>query len=151
LGRAIPKRVTQLTIQQAEVLWIGTWQDRQQLERDQAAAREEAAGTEALEPTPTPLPARNLTEPFLDVVILSMQTQDAVALKWAFERGLDIDLALRAQGDTQSFTTTSVNLFQIVEQEGILMPQLPDFDLQPRADSLLPPSLPPVPGSQGGQ
>ena len=151
LGRAIPKRVTQLTIQQAEVLWIGTWQDRQQLEREQAAAQEEAAGTEAIEPTPTPLPARNLTEPFLDVVILSMQTQDAVALKWAFERGLDIDLALRAQGDTQSFTTTSVNLFQIVEQEGILMPQLPEFDLQPRADSLLPPSLPPVPGSEGGQ
>jgi Flp pilus assembly protein CpaB len=151
LGRAIPKRVTQLTIQQAEVLWVGTWQDRQQLEREQAAARDEAVSAEVPQPTPTPLPARNLSEPFLDVVILSMQTQDAIALKWAFERGLDIDLALRAQGDTQSFTTTSVNLFQIIEQEGLLMPQLPDFDLHPRADSLLPPTLPPAPGSEGGQ
>jgi Flp pilus assembly protein CpaB len=149
LGRAIPKRVTQLTIQQAEVLWVGTWQDRQQLEREQAAAQEEAANAETPLPTPTPLPDRNQSELFLDVVILSMQTQDAVALKWAFERGLDIDLALRAQGDTQSFATTSVNLFQIVEQEGLLAPQLPDFDLQPRADSLLPPTLPPAPGSEG--
>jgi Flp pilus assembly protein CpaB len=153
-GRSIPKRVTQLTIQQAEVLWIGTWQDRQQLEREQAAASEEAATgieTEAVLPTPTPLPERNLSEPFLDVVILSMPTQDAIALKWAFERGLDIDLALRAQGDIQSFVTTSVSLFEIVEQEGLLVPQLPDFDLQPRADELLPPSLPSIPGSTEGQ
>ena len=150
LGRAIPKRVTQLTIQQAEVLWIGTWQDRQQLEREQRAAAEApvpADGGEAVaQPTPTPLPFRNQSEPFLDVVILSMQAQDAVALKWALERGLDIDLALRAQGDTQNFTTTSVNLFQIVEQEGILIPQLPDFDLHPRSDEIQQPSLPPVPG-----
>ena len=150
LGRAIPKRETQLTIQQAEVLWIGTWQDRQQLEREQRAAAEAPApaeGGEAVaQPTPTPLPFRNQSEPFLDVVILSMQAQDAVALKWALERGLDIDLALRAQGDTQNFTTTSVNLFQIVEQEGILIPQLPDYDLYPRADEVQQPSLPPVPG-----
>jgi hypothetical protein len=146
-GTPIPKRSTQLTIQQAEVLWVGTWQDPRQLEREQAQAREAAQAAAETEegplPTPTPLPER--FEPRPDVLILSMTAQDALALKWSLERGVDIDLALRAQGDTSAFVTTSVSLPQIVDQGGLAVPEESDFDLHPRPEDIPRPMLPPEP------
>lgn len=168
----IPKRVTQLTIQQAEVLWLGTWVDRAQLEKaeppvptvdpnsgiglgggDSASAEstpsapDASANTSASTgpggPTPTPLPQRFVDNP--DVVVLSMSAQDALALKWALERGVDIDLALRAQGDLSQFVTTSVSLPQIVEQGGVLIPEVLDFDLAVHPNDVTPPSIPPQP------
>ncbi|MFQ5398245.1 MAG: RcpC/CpaB family pilus assembly protein [Anaerolineae bacterium] len=145
VGKPIPKRVTQLTIQQAEVLWVGTWRDPQELAQNAAAeaaaaAAEGAAAETAQSVAPPPFPARFELKP--DVVILSMTSQDALALKWALERGIDIDLALRAQGDTTAFVTTSVSLPQIVDQGGLVIPELADFDLHPRAEEVEPPSLP---------
>jgi hypothetical protein len=72
-----------------------------------------------------------------------MPPQDALALKWAIERGVDIDLALRAQGDTQTFSTTSISLFQIVEQGGVVVPPPSDFDLFPAPAKVIIPTLPP--------
>ncbi len=128
--QVIPKRVTQLTIQKAEVLWVGTWQDTVQLEQAHHAAMAAAlADPENLQPTPTPLPQRPENE-FVDVIILSMPAQEAVALKYALERNMQIDLALRGQGDQQDFSTSSVSLFQIVEQGGLIVPPPVDYDLQ---------------------
>lgn len=156
-GSPIPKRVTQLTIQQAEVIWVGTWRDQGQL-------------LAALQPTPAPVvdggaqvgaaPVAEATpaakgsvciSPFTnqlipcpviresgrpDVVILSMSSQDALALKWALERGVDIDLALRAQGDRLTFVTTSVSLPQIVNEGGLAVPPESNFDLHPRLEKV---------------
>ncbi|MCA9920282.1 MAG: hypothetical protein KC445_20140, partial [Anaerolineales bacterium] len=107
-GLPIPKRVTQLTIQQAEVLYVGTWEDPRILEQEQIAARAAAQPGEDgnVPPTPTPIPSRLETQP--DVVILSMSSQDALALNWAMIRGVDINLALRSPGDQTVFVTTSV-------------------------------------------
>ncbi len=138
----LPRRVTQLTIQQAEVLWVGTWRDPRELEKAQEAAAEAAVvgtGTGPL-PTPTPLPQRFETRP--DVVILSMPAQDALALKWALEVGIRITLALRAPGDFTVYTTTSVSLPQLVEQGGVVVPQPGQFGLEPSVDDVKPPSLP---------
>jgi hypothetical protein len=132
--------VTQLTIQQAEVLWVGTWYNRQKLEH--IAFGLAAANT----PEGQPIELASLPERFNlrpDVVILSMPPQDALALKWAIERGVDIDLALRAQGDTQTFSTTSISLFQIVEQGGVVVPPPSDFDLFPAPAKVIIPTLPP--------
>ena len=131
-GRPIPKRVTQLTIQQAEVLWVGTW-----------PLGEEEQPPLPPQPTPTPLPIQLEEQP--DVVILSMPLQDAVALKWSLERGLDIDLGLRAPGDSTVYATTGVSLPQIVDQGGLAVPEPSDFDFHPRADEVPIPSLPPLP------
>lgn len=154
----IPKRVTQLAIQQAEVLWVGTWFDRQELEQlilDAAvlaptSTGEGQAGEGDGETTaggqisyePPSLTSRIEDRP--DVVILSMPPQDAIGLKWAIERGLDIDLALRAQGDVQTFDTASVSLFQIIEQGGVAVPPPVDFDIFPRPEAVTPPFLPPA-------
>jgi Flp pilus assembly protein CpaB len=153
-GTPIPKRVTQLTIQQAEVLWVGTWRDPREFEK---AAREEQAlaeaaaaeggavaeGAEGAGLEPTPVSGRSENKP--DVIILSMLGQDALALKWALERGIDIDLALRAQGDRTVFVTTGVSLPEIISQGGLAIPEPADFDLHPRIEDVTIPNLPPNP------
>ena len=161
-GRPIPKRVTQLAIQQAEVVWVGTWYNREELENiiadaainaaieeanatseegddDQEQEPEVAIGEPVFEKVPT-APTRLTLRP--DVVILSMSPQDAIMMKWAIERGIDIDLALRAQGDEQNFDTASVSLFQIIEQGGVAVPPPVDFDLDPRPEDVYIPVIP---------
>ncbi len=166
-GSPIPKRVTQLTIQQAEVLWVGTWKTPEEIlaaEQENIAQTapvdstlatdiEETAPSVEEEPkrcintltgelTACPVVRRALRP---DVVILGMSSQDALALKYAIERGIDIDLALRAQGDLSNFVTTSVSLPQIVEQGGLTVPPPADFDLHPRPEEIVIPSLPAQP------
>ena len=133
-GGPIPKRVTQLSIQNAEVLWVGEWEDPRQIEIDGEAAQAEAAATAQANgnpvPTPTPLPERFDNQP--DILILSMSSQEALMLKWAREQGVDIDLALRSPFDvTQdtNFVTTSVSLPQIIDQGGLAIPDPMNFDL----------------------
>ncbi len=165
-GRPIPKRVTQLTIQQAEVLWVGTWRDQSQLlESLQPTPAPVVAGEEAADVTEegevpedgqavegsicvSPISNQLIPCPVIresgrpDVVILSMSSQDALALKWALERGVDIDLALRAQGDNTIFFTTAVSLPQIINEGGLAVPPESDFDLHPRLDEITIPALP---------
>jgi Flp pilus assembly protein CpaB len=144
----IPRRVTQLGTQQMEVLWVGTWNDPrisldQQFQADAKISPPESdvIGEDATSPEPT----TDRPEDSPDVVILSLSAQDAVALKWALENGLNVDLALRAQGDDSVFATTSVSLPQIVEQGVLTIPEPGEFSPEPRIDELDPPSVPPVP------
>ena len=142
IGLPIPKRVTQLTIQQAEVLYVGTWYDPLELKEDVEA--EVAAGlrapTDAFDESST-IPGR--LERLPDVVILSMSSQDALALNWAMIRGVDINLALRSPGDQTAFVTTSVSLPQIIDQGGLAIPEQSNFDLHPSMEDVFIPSLPP--------
>ena len=135
----IPRRLTQLTIQQAEVVWVGTWEDPGEFTSEAPPTAE----GEAAQPQPTPTPIFERRDLSPDVVILSMPLQDALSLKWAMDRGLNLDLALRSQGDNSVFVTTDVSLPQLVEQGGLAIPESPDYDLVPRADEVEPPSLAP--------
>jgi Flp pilus assembly protein CpaB len=130
----IARRVTQLTIQQAEVVWVGTWIDTRRADLARVADPEggNEMGLDTVE-----------RENFPDVIIMSMSAQDALVLKWSMDRGLDIDLALRAQGDNSVFTTSSVSLPQLVEQGGLTIPEPGEFDVEPRLDEVTIPSLPP--------
>ncbi len=143
-GLPIPKRVTQLTIQQARVLYVGTWVDPKELEQQQLAAQAAAQAGEdgAAGPTPTPIPSRLETTP--DVVILSMSSQDALALNWAMIRGVDINLTLRSPGDQTVFVTTSVSLPQIIDQGGLAIPEQSNFDLHPSMEDVTLPVLSPT-------
>ena len=167
-GSPIPKRVTQLTIQQADVLWVGTWKTPEEMlaaeqantfqtapvgDPSLAANAEEVTVDVTEEPkrcintltgqlTVCPVVRRAIRP---DVVILGMSSQDALTLKYAIERGVDIDLALRAQGDLSNFVTTSVSLPQIVEQGGLTVPPPADFDLHPRPEDVVIPALPAQP------
>lgn len=145
-----PRRVTQLTIQQAEVLWVGTFQnprlelatdvDTVSVDTGAAIGAQQDIGAEPL-PTPTPFPGsrRDLLP---DVVILSMPVQDALVLKWALEVGSQIDLALRAQGDSTVFNTIGVTLPTLVDQGILAVPEPMEFGLEPPVNQVPPPVLP---------
>ena len=83
-GGPIPKRVTQLSIQNAEVLWVGDWEDPRQIEIEGEAAQAEAAATAQAKgqpvPTPTPLPERFNNEP------------GRANFEHEFTRGLDVKM-----------------------------------------------------------
>jgi len=152
VGRPIPKRVTQLTIQQANVLYVGTYFDRQyaeqvledtlvnELNRQEA---EQLDGNEIIleEFEIDPLPYRIHDRP--DVVIISLPAQDALTLKWALERGIDLDLALRSPGDNTNFVTTSVSLPQLLDQGALAFPEQFNFDLFPNLSDVPRPGLVP--------
>ncbi|MGH2538331.1 MAG: SAF domain-containing protein [Candidatus Promineifilaceae bacterium] len=146
----VPRRVTQLTIQQIEVLWVGSWRNpntglSQEFNADavsSAATPTPAPQADGAAAAPPPTPTRQRPEVTPDVVILSLSAQDALALKWALDTGIDIDLALRAQGDSTVFATTSVSLPQLVEQGILAQPQPGEFGLEPRVDEVPTPGLP---------
>jgi len=146
----IPRKVTQLTLQQMEVLWVGNWLDplsglTQEFNADAPIVPPTPVPDEEGQPAPVPTPTKERPEDQPDVVILSMSAQDALTLKWAMEVGIDIDLVLRAQGDNSVFVTTSVSLPQIVEQGVLTIPQPFTFGLEPRVDLVPTPGLPDSP------
>ncbi|MCA9947552.1 MAG: hypothetical protein KC449_28930, partial [Anaerolineales bacterium] len=128
-----------------EVLYVGTWVDPRELEQQQIdaqAAAQSGGGEGGAGPTPTPIPSRLETTP--DVVILSMSSQDALALNWAMIRGVTLNLALRSPGDQTVFVTTSVSLPQIIDQGGLAIPEQSNFDLHPSVEDVGLPELPPT-------
>ncbi|MFZ0544459.1 MAG: hypothetical protein WAM60_03420, partial [Candidatus Promineifilaceae bacterium] len=147
----IPRRVTQLTIQQAEVIWMGSWLDpanglQQVFPADAVLTTDGTQGQEAeseVEGAAAPTPQTIQTNP--DIVILSMTVQDALAYKFALETGVEIHLALRSQGDNSVFITTSVSLPQIVDQGILSIPEPATFGLEPRVDLVPTPGVPNVP------
>jgi Flp pilus assembly protein CpaB len=148
----VPRRVTQLTIQQAEVIWMGSWLDPtnglvQAFSADAVLTVDEAQDPEAPAPVPTPQTVQ-LTP---DIVILSMTVQDALALKLAFETGVEIHLALRSQGDNSVFITLGVSLPQIVDQGILAIPEPSEFGLEPRLDLVPTPGVPDIPEGQSPQ
>jgi Flp pilus assembly protein CpaB len=137
----IPRRTTQLTLQQMEVLWMGSWRDpRQGLGQEfNADALLSTQSQEGVSPTPVP---KERPENRPDVVILSLSSQDALILKWALETGITIDLVLRAQGDTTPYVTASVSLPQILEGGILVVPETGEFSLEPRIDEIEVPGVP---------
>jgi Flp pilus assembly protein CpaB len=148
----IPRLVTQLTIQQSEVIWVGSWLDPlNNLEPvfpaeafvivESTAVPPAQEGEEGGGPEPTP----QIIQIIPDMAILSMTVQDALAYKFALETGVEIHLALRSQGDNSVFITTSVSLPQIVEQGILTIPEPSEFGLEPRVDLVPIPRVPDIP------
>ncbi len=96
--------VTQLIIQNAGVLQIGG------------------------APTPTPVPTEGQQEgapappPPPDMVILVVDPQDALVLKYARENNFILDLVLRAAGDEAPVTTEAVTLEYMIRRFNISLP-----------------------------
>jgi len=136
----IPRRTTQLTLQQMEVLWMGSWRDpRQALTQEFDANAQINLPDAGAAPTPFP---KERPENRPDLVILSMSAQDALTLKWALEAGITIDLVLRAQGDATPYITASVSLPQILQGGIIAVPETGEFSLEPRVDEVPVPGVP---------
>ncbi len=158
--RQIPRRTSQLTIQQAEVLWLGNWYNPAQggwegptnadlqvrlaelVELEEDISRLPVEEQEALLLNyglqvqtlrdQIDIVRNRLTQLDIDVILLSLPLQDALTMKWALEEpGIDMDFVLRSQGDQAVFVTTAVSLPQLVEQAGLAIPEPSEFGLEP--------------------
>lgn len=111
-----PRRVSQLTVQNAKVLGVGRWNYEPTTVEEQQDTR--AAQTEApTEPAPP------------DFITLMLLPQDALVVKLAREYGASIDLAVRAQEDNQPFATEQVTLDYIMAHYGISLPAKQPYSL----------------------
>lgn len=146
LGQAIigpserqrPRLVTQRTIQDALVVWVGDFPLRgnyigatpspipvTQAPEDTGATG--ASGATAVPPTPVPPP---------DIVTLGVSPQYAVFLTWAIEAKLPLTLTLRSATDASRTPTEPVTLDYIMNEFRISLPARRDFTVEPAIRSI---------------
>ncbi len=135
-----PRLVTQMLIDDALVLYVGTfpWQEAPAgptpaPEADQAAPPPPQQGAPQEQPGQTPPP---------DVITLVVSPQDAVALKYLMDRQVVLTLALRAPGDTEPLNTEAVTLSYVIDQYRFVIPAKLPYDIEPRIDRIEMPVLP---------
>jgi len=135
-----PRLVTQRLIENATVLHVGTFA------LDERAADVLVAPTTVQEPTGAP-PATDTenvvqTVVYPDIVTLIVTPQDALAINWAMMSGADLSLTLRAPGDEEAITTSSVTLQYLIENYNITVPARLPYGLTPAIEELVAPVLP---------
>jgi len=114
-----PRLLSQLTLQNVEVLHVGEWptggilpQPTPTLSPDQQAAQPDVPGG-----TPT------VTPPRPDMIIMLLDQQQALILQWLQrEGGIDINLVLRAAGDNAPVSTETVSYQYILTNFNITIP-----------------------------
>jgi pilus assembly protein CpaB len=106
----IPRMTTQLLVQDAEVLRVGLW-----AEAAPPPAEGETGETVDENATPTPVPRP-------DIIVLMVNHQDALVVKYARESGAAVDLVLRSTEDHDVVTTEPVTLDYMLARFGIVVP-----------------------------
>ena len=104
----IPRVTTQLLVQDATILRVGVW-------KVASVGAEEMAEEEAGEAPPEAVPPP-------DIVVLLINHQDALVIKYARESGANLDLILRSSGDHDIVTTEPVTLDYMLARFGIVVP-----------------------------
>ena len=133
-AKVAPRLVSQLTLQNIEILHVGEW-PAQGLQRptptlkpDQSAAPPVAVSGG----TPTPTPLRP------EMLILLVDPQQALILEWLKESGVVIRLALRGAGDSAPVSTDAVSYQYILTNFNITIPPKVNTIIDTTARSLLP-------------
>ena len=117
----IPRMVTQLTLQDVEILKIGRWGQKTP---DAEVATEEDAAQQQAADEETPL----LEGPTIMTVLVDQQ--DALVLKFARESGASIDFALRSKLDHELVTTEPVTLDYMIRRFNITPPERLPYALE---------------------
>jgi Flp pilus assembly protein CpaB len=133
-----PRLVTQMIMQNIQVLHVGTFPLPGESASDQTAASTSNV------PTATPQAAQqvvSLTRP--DIVTVMVTPQDAVMLTYLVYSGAEINLTLRNPDDQQSSSQPdAATLEYLLTQYNIPVPAKLPYALQPRLDALQQPQLP---------
>jgi Flp pilus assembly protein CpaB len=143
----VPNLIVQLTVQDAIVWKIGTWeQEKAAPERVATAASETGAeegaengegggggfmggGEAQVAATPVPeAPTYNEVEP----VTLLVTREDVLVLKYLMEMGADLDLVLRPAGYTSSVVQTQPVWLRYVIEQYQLPGTMPDLPVAPK-------------------
>ncbi len=112
-----PRLVSQLTLQNVEVLHVGEWpsgglpRPTPTLSPDQQPQQGNVPGG-----TPTPIPPRPT------MLLLLVDQQQALILQWLREAGVTINLALRGAGDSAPVSTESVTYQYVLTNFNITIP-----------------------------
>lgn len=135
--RQRPRLVTQRTIMDALVVWVGDFPLRgsyigstptpivtAQPAQDSGSS---TGGATPIPPTPVPPP---------DIVTLGVSPQYAVFLTWAIEAKLPLTLVLRSATDTSRAPTDPVTLDYIMSEFSISLPGRRDFTIEPAIRSI---------------
>jgi Flp pilus assembly protein CpaB len=130
-GPSLPNIIVQLTVQDAIVWNIGVWPEEEE-EAGVAATpvpeqQEGVLGEGQQQQQPTPPPSPQQQGQIVKPITLLVPPQDALVLKYLWEIGADMDLALRPAGDTDPFITEPVWLRYVLDRYQIpaTMPDLP--------------------------
>jgi Flp pilus assembly protein CpaB len=137
-----PRMVTQMIMQNLQVLHVGTFPLPSVSTTDQLVAQ---PATAAATPTPQPAgaPSTGATPVHPDIVTLMVSPQDAVTLTYLIYNGAQITLTLRNPNDQQAIKQPSAaNLEYLLTQYNIPIPAKLPYSLEPRVDVLTEPKLP---------
>ena len=117
-----PRLLSQLTLQNVEVLYVGEWprggvlpQPTPTLSPEQAAAAG-AAAQAATGGTPTATPLRP------EMLILLVDQQQALILQWLSNAQVNVSLALRGAGDNAPVSTDTVTYQYILTNFNVTIP-----------------------------
>jgi Flp pilus assembly protein CpaB len=128
-GSQSPRLITQLTVQNARVLHVGSWVEQEVVATPVPEAETEE---EAAEPPPPPLP-------LVRWVTLAITPQEAAVLKYVEEAGASIDFVLRSfedHSDGTQFSIQAVTLSYIFERYSIEVPPKLPYGVSPPAATL---------------
>jgi Flp pilus assembly protein CpaB len=121
-----PRLVCQMILQDVVVLKLGNFSA-------QVAA--------PAEPDATPSAAQaQAASP--DIVTLMVNPQDSISLNYFVYTGAMLSMSLRNPNDTSRFAAESATLTSLLTQYNISLPSKLPYAVQPRTDTLVPPSLP---------
>ncbi len=135
-----PRLVSQLIMQRAQILHVGTFPLPGAPAADQANAPGAAADNAQTVPAEEPTAAA-IERP--DIVTLMVNQQDAVTLNFLIYSGAQITLALRNPNDLGPYPPTeSATLPTVLTQYYISVPAKVPYAITPRIDELVPPYLP---------
>jgi Flp pilus assembly protein CpaB len=142
--------VVQMTVQDAIVWNVGVWEDEEEGAAAVAESPQEeggvlGAGEQAQQPQPE---APELQEtPSNDYVTLLVTPQDALVLKYLYEMGADLDLALRSAGNDAPVITEPIWLRYVLDKYQIpgTPPELPVKMEQQERLATPTPQAPPTP------
>jgi len=148
-GPQRPRLVTQRLISSATVLGVGDFplEQAEQLVTVVAVAEEEGVGA----PAGGQAQGAEVEQPVIkppDIITLIVTPQDALALNWAINGGLDLTLTLRSPNDpTPELDTDSVTLQFLIDNYDIAIPSKLPYGTEPRLttkDFEFPPDLEPA-------
>ncbi len=135
-----PRLVSQLVMQRAQVLHVGTFPLTEAPAAEQAAAPSAAPSDQTAAVTEEPA-AAEIERP--DIVTLMVNQQDAVTLTYLVYSGAQITLALRNPNDLGPYPLTeSATLQYVLAQYSISPPAKLPYAITPRIDELAPIYLP---------
>lgn len=138
--RQRPRMVTQRTVQEALVVWVGDFPIGGRLfftvpsptpvptVDESASSSSSSRGNPTKAPTPIP--------PRPDIITLAVSPQDAVVLTWMMEARLPLTFALRSATSTSQVPTDPVNLQYITETFRIDIPGNLDYSIEPAPTSI---------------